>query len=168
MAQVETVETSDRATGDRVTDDRATGDRAGSSVVEAVNEVRLVGRVSADPEVRELPSGASPVTLRLVVRRPPDPTARDQGRRPATVDTIDVACWQGRAREVGLVLAAGDVVEVTGALRRRFFRGAVPAQSRYEVEAEVVTIVRLSGDPDEVDGREQRPAPRLPSGGDAS
>lgn len=36
----------------------------------AVNEVRLVGRVSADVEQRELPSGDLLVSVRVVVGRP--------------------------------------------------------------------------------------------------
>jgi len=39
----------------------------------AVNSVRLVGRVSAEPEHRELPSGDQLVQLRVVVARPPRP-----------------------------------------------------------------------------------------------
>ena len=36
---------------------------------EAVNEVRLVGRLAADPRLRELPSGDTVWTLRVVVER---------------------------------------------------------------------------------------------------
>ncbi len=51
------------------------------------------------------------------------------------VDTIDVACWSASARRAAGRFAAGDVVEVEGALRRRFFRTGAGAASRYEVEA---------------------------------
>ena len=37
---------------------------------EAVNEVRLVGRLAADPRLRELPSGDTVWNLRVVVERP--------------------------------------------------------------------------------------------------
>ena len=36
---------------------------------EAVNEVRLVGRLAADPRLRELPSGDTVWNLRVVVER---------------------------------------------------------------------------------------------------
>lgn len=98
------------------------------------NEVRLVGRVSAPAQERALPSGDVLVTWRLVVPRP----AR-AGGGAASVDTIDVACWSGRSRLAARRLAAGDVVEVSGALRRRFYRAGAATASRYEVEAERIT-----------------------------
>ncbi len=114
--------------------------------VAVVNDVRLVGRVSAAPEVRELPSGDLLVQLRVVIPRPPrrrSPTARtgsdeaEAAARPsrAQVDTIDVTCWSAAARRSAQRLQPDDVVEVQGALRRRFFRAGASTQSRYEVEA---------------------------------
>lgn len=102
------------------------------------NEVVLVGRVSAEAEARDLPSGDRLVTLRVVVDRPP---ARGSTRR--TVDVIDVACWSRRTQRSAERLAAQDGVRVEGALRRRFFAGAVGRASRYEVEATRLTRVRL-------------------------
>ena len=110
------------------------------------NEVRLSGRLAAQAEERELPSGDRIVTLRVVVGRTPDPARRRQaveGLRRATVDTIDVVCWTAATRRTALRLRADDVVEVDGALRRRFFGGAAGRQSRYEVEATAVR--RASG-----------------------
>lgn len=99
------------------------------------NHVRLVGRVSAPATERLLPSGDALVGWRIVVARP----ARYPGR--ATVDTIDCAAWTASARRAALSLQEGDNVEVTGALRRRFWRGPAGPASRYEVE--VATIRRL-------------------------
>lgn len=100
------------------------------------NEVVLHGRVSAPAEARDLPSGDHVVTLRLVVDRAPTP---DAGRR--VVDVIDVACWSARTRRSALALQAGALVEVEGALRRRFFATGAGRASRYEVEAR--RLVRL-------------------------
>lgn len=99
--------------------------------VVGVNEVRLVGRVSGTPEARELPSGDTVVQLRVVVGRPPSD-------RKTQVDTIDVSCWTPGARRSALRQHEGDVIEVSGALRRRFFRAGASTQSRYEVEAGAV------------------------------
>jgi single-strand DNA-binding protein len=95
---------------------------------EWVNTVRLVGRLSADPQPRELPSGDEVVQLRVVVPRGPD-------GGPGRVDTIDVACWSARTRRSAGRLHLGDVLQVEGALRRRFFRAGAATVSRYEVEA---------------------------------
>jgi single-strand DNA-binding protein len=110
---------------------------AGADVPEAataVNEVRLAGRVSGVPREVGLPSGDVLVQLRVVVPRPSE-SVRAGGPR---VDTIDVSCWSARTRRVALKLAEGDQVEVSGALRRRFFRTAGVPASRYDVEAQTV------------------------------
>ena len=101
-----------------------------------VNEVRLIGRVSRAPGAKELPSGDIVVQLRVVVARPPS-------ERKTQVDTIDVSCWTAGARRSALRQHEGDVVEVSGALRRRFYRVGAATQSRYEVEA--VTVRRHQG-----------------------
>ncbi len=97
-----------------------------------VNEVIVGGRVSAQPEERELPSGDTVVQLRLVVPRS-DSRARAGGG--ATVDTIDVACWTKALQRKAIRLKPGDLVTVRGALRRRFWRSPAGPASRYEVEA---------------------------------
>jgi single-strand DNA-binding protein len=111
---------------------------------EWVNEVRLVGRVSGAGEERELPSGDTVVQLRVVVPRPVRAGSGGTSGGGARVDTIDVACWTARTRKSALRLADGATVEVTGALRRRFFRAGPVAVSRYEVEAARVAAVRAS------------------------
>ncbi|WP_370893174.1 single-stranded DNA-binding protein [Janibacter sp. GXQ6167] len=98
-----------------------------------INEVRLVGRVAAEPQTRELPSGDQLVTWRLIVRR-----SKRKGEERAQVDTIDIACWTPAARKRALSLQTDQRVEVTGLLHRRFFRAGGGAASRYEVEARAI------------------------------
>ncbi len=99
---------------------------SGGTADEPVNEVRLRGRLSGDPEERELPSGDRVVVLRLVVDRPP-------GAR-ASHDTLDCAAYSGGVRRSLLRWRHGDVVEVHGSLHRRFFRAGAGPVSRYEVD----------------------------------
>jgi single-strand DNA-binding protein len=108
--------------------------------VEYVNSVRLVGRVTAAESPRELPSGDTVLTLRVVV-----PREQRRGQARAGVDTIDVACWTSSARRSAARCAVDDHVEVEGALRRRFFRAGGSVASRYEVEASRVTRRRPDG-----------------------
>jgi single-strand DNA-binding protein len=96
------------------------------------NEVLLVGRLAAPAEERTLPSGDVLVTFRLVVQRPPG--GRSTARRVPTVDTLDCVAWRAPVRRSVLGWSAGAEVEVTGALRRRFWRGPTGAASRCEVE----------------------------------
>lgn len=105
-----------------------------------LNEVTLLGRVSAPPETRELPSGDRLVTFRLVVDRPPE-----KGSTKRAVDVIDVACWAKRAQRSALTLGPDDLVRVEGSLRRRFFATGGGRASRYEVEAGRLTRVRDRG-----------------------
>ena len=93
------------------------------------NDVTLVGRLAAPAEERGLPSGDAIATFRVVVGRPPRP-----GSRAPAVDALDCVAWSAAARRTVLGWTKDDVVEVTGALRRRFWRGAGGAVSRTEVE----------------------------------
>ena len=106
-----------------------------------VNRVNLRGRVSAPPETRELPSGSTLVTFRLIVPRPPEKKGSTSGER-LRVDVVDIACWNARTRRAAARLEADSVVQVEGALRRRFFRTGGGAASRYEVEAGSIRRVR--------------------------
>lgn len=106
-----------------------TGDKHAEGRDRCVNEVRLSGRVSALPEERELPSGDTLVTFRLVVDR-----AEKDSRGRRTVDVLDCAVRPARLRRSAAAWQPGDVVEVVGAIRRRFFRTAAGAASRVEIE----------------------------------
>ena len=103
---------------------------------QARNEVVLVGRVSGQPEERELPSGDALVSWRVVVERPASRRAVPAGVRATTVDTLDCVAWTAALRRTARGLADGDVVAVEGALRRRFWRAGGGAASRTEVEVE--------------------------------
>lgn len=110
--------------------------------VPAVNEVRIVGRISTGAEEHELPSGDVLVSLRVVVPRPASRTVGDRRRPRVPVDTIEVACWSAMTRRRALKLEGGELVEVTGSLRRRFYRAGTVSLSRYEVEARTLRKVR--------------------------
>ena len=106
-----------------------------SPAAESWNEVVLRGKVSAAPEQKVMPSGDSVWVFRVVV-----PRASPRGR--ATVDTLDCAVWSGRAKRTVAGLGAGDVVSVSGALRRRFFTAGAGTASRVEIEVATLKVVR--------------------------
>ena len=107
-------------------------DRA-AAAAEHCNEVHLVGRLAAEPVRRELPSGDVLMQFRVVVDR--GPSLRTAGRRTPTVDTLDCTAWRKDVQRSLGSYVAGDVIEVTGALRRRFWRSPGGPASRSEVEA---------------------------------
>ena len=105
---------------------------------DARNEVSLCGRVSILPEERDLPSGVTIVTGRIVVER--DQAARK--RSSQRVDTFDLVAWTARPQRAMRSWQPGDVVAVDGAVRRRFFKGASGSVSRVEVEVRSARKVR--------------------------
>jgi single-strand DNA-binding protein len=105
-----------------------------TAVVSAVvNEVVLVGRVSAEPTTRVLPSGDEIVSWRLIVERD-NHGIQPSGVRLPTVDTIDCVAHKAAVRRAATRWTGGEILEIRGALRRRFWRGAQGAASRCEVE----------------------------------
>jgi single-strand DNA-binding protein len=95
--------------------------------VEHRNEVVVCGRLAAAAVAKQLPSGDEIVTWRLVVDRAGAAVSRK-------VDVVDCTTFGARVRRQALTWNEGDQIEVAGALRRRFWRGAGGLQSRCEVE----------------------------------
>jgi single-strand DNA-binding protein len=97
----------------------------------AQNAVVLRGRISSAPIKRELPSGDVILTFRVVVGRDKTPmTAKSR----QTSDWVDCTAWGGRVKRRITKWQLGDVVEIEGALRRRFFRSESRTSTRVEVE----------------------------------
>jgi single-strand DNA-binding protein len=109
-----------------------------------VNEVVLVGTLSAEPEVRELPSGDELCVCRLVVPRD-KVRVLPSGRKGPSVDLVDLAAWAARPRKAMTGWKPGDEVEVRGALRRRFYQAGGRTSSRVEVEVSSGRMVRRAG-----------------------
>jgi single-strand DNA-binding protein len=110
-----------------------------STPVVPVNEVTMLGRLTAAPVQRELPSGDVICTFRVSVPR--------RGRTPLTArskqaaDWVDCVAGAARTRRTVLGWSVGDTVRVEGALRRRFYRAAGSTTTRLELE--VVSARRL-------------------------
>jgi single-strand DNA-binding protein len=92
------------------------------------NEVKLRGRLAAEPETRTLPSGDEVVTFRLIVNR------RRSRDSKVSVDTFDCTVWSPSLQRRVITWSAGETLDVQGALRRRFWRSPQGARSRYDVE----------------------------------
>jgi single-strand DNA-binding protein len=81
------------------------------------NEVLLTGTVQTVPEPRQLADGSEVVTFRLLVARDPETGGSD---------SLECSSTAVATRRAAVGWSVGDVVELTGALRRRFYRqGAV-------------------------------------------
>lgn len=106
------------------------------SPIEPVNEVHLVGRLSAHVQIRTLPSGDELTSFSVIVDRP----ARDR-RGSTTVDTINCVTTRPRISSRVQSLDPGALLEAWGTLRRRFWRTTAGLGSSTEVE--VTRIVRV-------------------------
>ena len=109
------------------------------------NDVRLVGRLTGIPAMVELPSGDALVAFRISVPRssPSGSAALAQGSAQR-VDSVPCTAWTPRLRRSILTWRPGDLVEITGAVRCRFFQAGGATRSRVEVEASAARIMRRS------------------------
>ena len=101
------------------------------AVDQSRNTVLLRGRVSALAGERTLPSGDKVSEFRLIVNR----SAGDG------VDTLEVAAWKSALRNRAAKLQPNDWVEVSGEIRRRFWRGAAGLASRWQIEASEIKVL---------------------------
>lgn len=107
---------------------------ATSPETRGLNEVRVIGRLSKVATARELPSGDTLVAFVLVVDRPASRGRRAGSASGQTHDSLDCTAWTAPSRKRALSLQPGEVVEVTGALRRRFWGAGAARASRYDIE----------------------------------
>lgn len=95
------------------------------------NRVVLRGRVTREPEARELPSGTTISTFRISVPR--EATVMTRGSRQPS-DWFDCTTWSARSRQRVAKWQVGDEVEVVGAVRRRHVRTAAGGTSMVDIE----------------------------------
>jgi single-strand DNA-binding protein len=101
------------------------------------NSVTLVARVTSEAEQFELPSGDVLTRFRVVV-------PRDKPTTKATVDTIDCVSFKIGVSKKAMKLFNGEVVELQGQLRRRFWKTGAGVASRMEVEVSGIAIIKLA------------------------
>ena len=97
----------------------------------SLNDLLLRGRVSAEAVEKELPSGDKVVEFRLIISR---------DRRDG-VDTLDIGAWSAKSRRIAMTLKPDEWIEVSGAVHRRFWRGASGLASRWQVEAAEISRI---------------------------
>ena len=81
-----------------------------------VNSVVLVGRLTADPEMRYTPNGVAVANFRLAVNRP---GRRDQEDDRQQADFIDIVAWRQQAEFCGNYLNKGALVGIEGRIQVR-------------------------------------------------
>lgn len=108
-------------------------------VIESISDVRLVGRLGRQVDQRTLPSGDEITVFSIVIDRPP------RERRGRThVDTIGCVTSRRSVTAGAVGWQAGQWVEATGVLRRRFWRSGSGLGSAMEVDVRHMRRVRDS------------------------
>ncbi|MCO6007964.1 single-stranded DNA-binding protein [Actinoallomurus purpureus] len=102
-----------------------------TGAVAHVNEIVLIGRLSGVPEWKALPGGGQVAVWRLIVEHQDARSPQD------AIDTIRCITYDPSLQPGVRDWRHGDVIEVRGALRHRFWRGPAGPRGLYEVEATV-------------------------------
>ncbi len=100
-----------------------------------MNTVNLIGRLTADPELRNTNGGTPVCTVRLAVNRP-----RKDGKDQGAV-FIDVVSFSRQAEAVAEHLGKGRQIAVTGRLEYREWTTDEVRHSLHEVIAQDVTFL---------------------------
>lgn len=80
-----------------------------------INNVTLVGRLTAAPELKQTPSGISVTTFCVAVDR------RYQQNGEKQADFINCVAWRKTAEFIAKYFGKGDVIGVTGEIQTRKF-----------------------------------------------
>jgi single-strand DNA-binding protein len=105
-----------------------------------LNKVLLMGRLTADPELKKTPSNISVTTFTLAVNR------RYSQDNPQ-VDFIDIVCWRNNAEFVTKYFRKGSAAFVSGSLQVRTWQDKEGKNRRvYEVVADEVQFAENKRD----------------------
>lgn len=109
----------------------------------SVNQVILMGNLTRDPELRQIPSGQSVCSFSLALNR----AYKDQsGEWQEATDYIDVVAWGPLGERVAQYLAKGRRVLVQGRLQSRSWEQEGQKRSKVEVLANDVTFLDGRGE----------------------
>jgi single-strand DNA-binding protein len=80
----------------------------------SLNEVRLIGNLGSDPEVKDIAGGKTVATFRLATN---DTWKDAKGEKQERTEWHNIEVWAGQAKTVGQYLTKGRQVLVLGSLR---------------------------------------------------
>lgn len=113
------------------------------------NQVILMGNLTRDPEVRQIPSGQSVCTFSLALNRS---YKGADGNWQEAVDYIDVVAWGPLGERVAQYVTKGRPVLVNGRLQSRSWETDGQKRSKVEVNAQDVTFLGGRGENSEGGG----------------
>ena len=103
-----------------------------------MNSTNMIGRLTADPELRRTTDGTAVCTFTLAVRRP---------RVKDTSDFIDFVAWRQSAEYLSQYGHKGDIVAVSGPLTSRKWKDKNDNNRiNWEIQAESVELLSSKKD----------------------
>ena len=106
-----------------------------------INQVNLLGRVGADPELRSTKNGTAVVQLRLATDR------YSKSNEANETDWHNIICWGKSAEAVARYVGTGDRVHVSGRLQQHSWQtDSGERRSKVEVHASEVIFLDSRSD----------------------
>ena len=121
------------------------------------NQVTLMGNLTRDPDLRQIPSGQSVCSFSLALNR--SFKAADGTWQEAT-DFVDVVAWGPLGERVAQYVTKGRPVLVSGRLQSRQWESDGQKRSKVEVIANDVTFLGGRGEGGDNGGGSSEPAPQ--------
>lgn len=98
-----------------------------------MNSTNMIGRLTADPELRRTPDNTAVCTFTIAVRRP---------RAKDTSDFVDCVAWRQSAEYLTQYGHRGDIVAVSGPLTSRKWKDKNDNNRiNWEIQAETVELL---------------------------
>lgn len=102
------------------------------------NQVTLMGNLTRDPELRQIPSGQSVCSFSLALNRS---YKGGDGEWQEATDYVDVVAWAALGERVAQYVTKGRPVLVSGRLQSRSWEQDGQKRSKLEVVAQDVTFL---------------------------
>src|SRR5687767_1320356 len=119
------------------------------------NQVVLMGNLTRDPDLRQIPSGQSVCSFSLALNRS---YKGSDGNWQEATDFVDVVAWGPLGERVAQYVTKGRPVLVSGRLQSRQWESDGQKRSKLEVVANDVTF--LGGRSEGNDSGDSEPAPK--------
>lgn len=108
------------------------------------NQVILMGNLTRDPELRQIPSGQSVCSFSLALNRS---YKGSDGEWQEATDFVDIVAWGPLGERVAQYVTKGRQVLVSGRLQSRSWEQDGQKRSKLEVVALDVTFLGSRGEP---------------------
>lgn len=102
-----------------------------------LNKAILVGRLTADPELKQTPNGVSVCTFSIAISRP----YSGKGGEKQT-DFINIVAWRNTAEFVARYFCKGNAIGIDGSIQTRSYTDKQGSKrTAFEVVADAVSFV---------------------------